>query len=1237
MTAPDARADATDVVFDRVGDHRLYALSSRGQAGVPGYWAGYWPAAAAPAPPVLTLEEAWSDAGGLYLFCGLDPTADPGTFLDALEKVYSADTRMLWIEDPTVPAAMWILYRLVATPEGSGRDAAWRLTRQARFPLGGYSVEIDRGTLLKQADPASIGVGIAGTALVFAAPGEAYPASPGSVVLPLAGPALGAWSARLDFPRGGTEGPDDLARLGVELRYALVDPGDPQGTAVRSVPMEILRQDGAALAGHLVFDPLRPLSPERTAIGLLPPGDVPAPGSGVVAAGPVLGTGLRTVLGHPVQLSPAQADPPMWPARFAFCYSPLFAGAPADYRQYYLAPDGAFALTSPPQPGGRPDRRLLLGLSGGEYAELAADGSASVLFQSGRPAFASGARPAQAPPAPQAEASLLDDSATTAYLTIMPSSPGTAGLTYYAEPQQSSWYGASTAASAGDEPGFLQSLPLPAASLPALPGPPDGVPRAVPVGVYAGLAPEAAGAARVLEDSALAPARRAAIGVVEGERLLGAGDSAGSVRVVTAQGLVADVLAGSTPRETAWQRVIIASFPGAAVPELAITGIKARLRAALQSRELFFVAADAGKFMDGASVRYRLDALALELLAAQQVPPQVIDQLRTLVGLVFETEEEFDRALPADALPYQDEIREVAGLLKAEVEDWTFQLSPRSWRTDLNSPTVMLVKYSDRTLAELVAEPGAWGWPEAAGDIAATRTILQDMFEAAAAAPDGSPHRRFFAEVVDDPAWNGVLFLNAPVSAAELPDDLQFVTAGIDPGQFYAHHMGFSLTPVQAPDGQIVLGRTAAFGLLHYEDPADQVFGSTVPFAFKTQQLSVRFAAGAVADMSAQVQLLVNRLFGDVLAMDAPEHGNNLVLSGAYQRNNGVPSYHFTLTRRALFSTARSVLSSVEVTAVALQTAAGSVVSGTVDVDFVLSGTLRFAELPVFDLFSYGPQLAAPAGQEPEDGYLRYSGLAVRMRFPTVDPRRQTFSVDEGRMAFDPGSSRARPGSLAAGFPVQVNALVAVSADTAADGEESGAGQRPADLGYTTILAPLDQSPLKPPWYGLAMSMDLGTLGALAGGIGLSTTLLAAWAPGAFDDERPVYFGLRTEGGLLSGKGLAVQGVLKFGFRSVEFLAVEDSGRREYLMRLNRLALSVLGWSLPPGDLSVVVFGAPEAQRASALGWYAAYSDPKKPPAPAGIAQGALSRQSPPAVLRRLRAGRRELPPNSGLRHERRR
>ncbi|NUR31146.1 MAG: hypothetical protein HOV83_35765, partial [Catenulispora sp.] len=115
----------------------------------------------------------------------------------------------------------------------------------------------------------------------------------------------------------------------------------------------------------------------------------------------------------------------------------------------------------------------------------------------------------------------------------------------------------------------------------------------------------------------------------------------------------------------------------------------------------------------------------------------------------------------------------------------------------------------------------------------------------------------------------------------------------------------------------------------------------------------------------------------------------------------------------------------------------------------------------------------------------------------------------------------------------------------------------------------------------------------------------------------PVYLGLRfadSPGGEL---GKALQGVLRFGFRGAEFTTLHGPDRTEYLLRLDRAALSVLGLSLPPGNLGVTVFGDPDTEPdllpGSAPGWYAAYR-PDAAASTAGTAHGTCGTRIAPAA-----------------------
>jgi hypothetical protein len=62
---------------------RLYALSTAGGSGVPRYWAGYLCSADAGFGAQTTLQQAWADAGGVFLFLNACP-AQPAQFCDAL-------------------------------------------------------------------------------------------------------------------------------------------------------------------------------------------------------------------------------------------------------------------------------------------------------------------------------------------------------------------------------------------------------------------------------------------------------------------------------------------------------------------------------------------------------------------------------------------------------------------------------------------------------------------------------------------------------------------------------------------------------------------------------------------------------------------------------------------------------------------------------------------------------------------------------------------------------------------------------------------------------------------------------------------------------------------------------------------------------------------------------------------------------------------------------------------------
>jgi hypothetical protein len=743
----------------------------------------------------------------------------------------------------------------------------------------------------------------------------------------------------------------------------------------------------------------------------------------------------------------------------------------------------------------------------------------------------------------------LRPAATTAYLTLVPGTDSLRGLPYYAQPLQAPLY------VAGSDPGadFLEFHPMLSGSLPRAQAA-NLPPHLFPAGAYRWLPPADIELARTMEAAVLAPARRAVIGGNNpAQSSAGLGTEAAPRLAATPQGLLAQLSADGSE----WAGVLFGSLPGSN-QTLIFTPVRERFAQALQSNQLFFVVTDG---------------------------------------------EEFLRQSGAGS-----------GGLNCTLDGWTFRLNPSEWRKGQANPTLMLFKYCNRTLVELAGDTSAWGWPQAAGNVAQTQRQLQallaearDHFQADPPVPD-DPYAIFYSEVANNPAWNGVLFFNAAVDLGLMPPDLEFLAAGIDPKKFYAHHVGFSVTPVSASGGTIKPGQTAAFGLIDYQDAQDLAPSSTVPFGFKTLRLEIRFANARMAGFSAQCELMVNVLFGAPLAKLDPSRGNNIAMNGSCQRVDGVPSYSFVLEGENLFSAQGSAIVSVQLLSVRIDTATaagGDSVAST----FTLQGNLRFIKLAALDMFSFG------AGNAEEDGFLRFTGLSIRMQFRLSAPMEQTFMSFEGATSLDPASSVPRKRSLAANFPLQAAGIAVAPA------EGDGTGLTPEQMGFVSIACPLDQTPMTAPWYGLLFTIDLGSLGALSGSIGLSMTVLTAWSPGA-GELLPVYLGLKLASFVPGGGSLPLQGVLKLGFRSFELIAYQTGeDRMGYQLWMRRFALSVLVWSFPPGNADLVLFGKPDNPSGS-LGWYAAYDAKPDGKTPASLPKAAALN----GLARRLASGRRTPP-----------
>ncbi|MEN2991417.1 hemagglutinin protein [Tistrella sp. BH-R2-4] len=1199
----------------------------------------------------ITLTESWTDGMGLWFWLDADP-GDDAAFATALDTYLgllppARGPRTIWIGGAAQGFEDWRSSQLSMVRSG---DTTAVVTGTI-IELGGIRLVLGAGSTVTVNADAEQGwiLKLAGNPALSFVTGEGlFDASQGWAGLAYVPAHVGCvmWTLDLPAPEGDTA--TGIDQLGASLRFFGPDPVAGDGT-VRVLAVQPLRQSQAVTL-HCSVDPLAPLDPARTRLGLLPFG-------ATAATVPSFATGYVTARGYGVTLAPrntASATPP----GFVMAIQPLVTGVVdgpfADVPVvYYLTPDGDFDLTPVNTDGqivtasldalGRndldaaPAERLLCGTTGLDYVGLAQSSGTVMSFRAGRPAYAP---PFLSPMLDIVRAMDLDEAAppaltglgTTAWSWIS----GTSAARYYAQPEDAPFY-------TGGSAGFLNYLEISAATLTTN----DPEPCFPMVG-YAGLDEAQATFATEIEARGVAPERRRQIGLLTGTQWLPAALRGAPLQLpettipaVSPPGLAIGYAGDDVP--WAWLAVGNTGTSSDGLPDLRFTAVDGAFRQALLTNRLFMVLGSAATVLANGSVAYQLTPASLGLI--QALPPEkgvpadiytaVANAVRAAGYPVYPTETAFNAMLTGAAPTITTEqmlvFQRFAGLLSPAIGDWLFRLSPRNWAApDREGPknARLIFKFvSGRSLADLVADTSGWSWPEASSDDgkAATarddiQSIIRTARQSVAIAREkkiASPYDRF-VEVIDDPYWAGVLALSVEVPLDTLPEPLQPLAAGIDPGGFYAHHLGLTATSFTSEGGRIDFDTTSSFGLIDYQNPIDQYFSSDIAFAFRVQQLTVGFENGKLASFTSSAQLMVNRLFGTETRLFPSEHGNNIILDGVYQseRNDGGSSrdtYVFAMRDAGAFQLALGQLMEVGVDQTRLVTLrAADPASGNtmVSAAFQMTGRLRFAEPANFDPFCWGPPATVEDGgvdaltaamaavDEAEADAsslgLAYSNYAITMSFSLSDPTAVTFTVADSNMALDTANSAARENSLFARFPLRLTGLMATPDPAVTGGPPST--RDPDAAGFVSISAPIQQGKLTQPWYGLVYEVELGTLGALAGSVGLTLRLLAAWSPAGGEKGLPaVYFGVALPGvERMLGVSLPLQGILDIGFRTIQFTTYTDAqNRRQYLMRLRDFGLHVLGLSFPPGHNDITLFGNPDQTSNTKLGWYAAYDNGK--------------------------------------------
>jgi hypothetical protein len=1103
-------------------------------------------------PPSITLSDSLQTYAGVYLlFPSLPETDnDPSVlagFIAAVETFLGSpaqqSTRWLWITNPQTARAGLIATSLQSTLQGG-----------AVTTLMGDFIKLAPNISLRISGGTTIAVSSDGTSLVFTAasgapnvllvtPRGLQPARTIALAGDLTLALFEGTASSGCFTLGLAPVLDELAVLGVGLRYFASDlnPEDPPGF-VRAFPYPIFAlKSGETLPLSGVLDPLAALDPERTFFQVGDGGN-PSP----------IASYFRSGLNSPVTLLP-HAD-----ARLLFAIDVIAEtkdATPDPSDPYYLTPSGSFdiVIANAGSPTGQFANYLLPGFSGVEYFPLT-EGKSVMTFKPSYPAFS----PAVAQPNPSDRHTFrpafkgLTRQALTSWAYLDNSEA------YFAQPDSAVMFRATT--------DFMTYLPVLSGQL----TPPSGdVIQAFPMAPYAGVDLASEADYPQFESQVLNPARRNAlykINPVYSSAMVNPVTQPGA----TPQGLLLQ-LQGSV-----WEMLTLAQTPaasGVSVP-CQLSDVKGPLQAALQTNQLFMVVSSGSKLLKNASIpNYQLTVQSFTDLEQSQnpvVPEPIRTKLLPLQGRFYTSitnyQSDLQQALGSDYATYAALLVQVGASFGLTIQSWNFDVSPYYWP---NYKTLLIFKFTNAPFANLVDDTGSWAQAaELNDDPVATQQDLRSFIEDAQSSSD--PNLDYFkTTVLNDPTWNGMLILRCRVPLSGLPAQIEGLAAGIDPSQFFAHHVGITVTPVMA-GASPTLQNSTLFGLISYNDPSNLAEADT-DYQFKVQNLSVLFVNSEIANFSSLIELLSNSLFGEPSTLLKSSIGNNIQLNGVYQQHGDGGSYIFQSRGNNVFQMTSQVLGQVVINQAQFVTlvSPGGVKAGQpVQTRFILAGYLAFQALPGFDIFSFGSDSGA--------GGLVYTNLFVDLSFPPDTPSYKTFAFDATKINFNTAVSLARPNSLYPRFPLKLTGFI-----------QASNGQTPPTLNYMPVDSVLNGSQLNGTWFGLVFDLNLGSLGALAGEVGFVASLLLSWQPNP--KVYTVYLGLQIPGATGGKREISIEGVLKLTFGDLRFVV---AGPGAYILQLRNIALSLLSISFPPGQTDILLFGDPGGQDNSTLGWYAAYLKP---------------------------------------------